>query len=164
MTSINRDRTRYPINEPIFPHWSNMGAVLDEEMAEDQAKREREGDTAYVPRWKWMESKSDLIQKDFGRWRYMEMRFATPTDATKRKCMWCENKDNGQETILFHKNDIVVREHVSQSDFTSLHPQCALEKLIAVKENMEKGIEKLEGMIYQSHGNINNGHNNRPRR
>ena len=50
MTSINKDRTRYPINEPVFPHWSNMGAVLDEEMAEDQAKREREGNTAYVPR------------------------------------------------------------------------------------------------------------------
>jgi len=140
-TKNNRDN--YPINEPVFPHWGNIGMILDAEVDLENLD---------TPRWRALESKSDIIMKDYARWRYMEMRYATEADTpAKRKCMWCEKKLEALRHEPIRKNNIIIREMVSQGDFQPLHLDCALEKLNEIKESLAKGIEKLEGMIYQSH-------------
>ena len=154
------DREKYPINEPVFPHWGNIGMELEEVMAEEADQRELNGDTAYRYRWRELEEKSDIIMKDYARWRYMEMRFATPADVEpKRKCMWCEKKLEALRRDPIRKDNIIIREMVSQGDFHSMHPDCALEKLNEIRESINKGIEKLEGMIYESHSVSKNNSN-----
>ena len=149
------NRTHYPINEPVFPHWQNIGMVLDNETIAENEQRAFDGDTTYRPRWRELESKSDIVMKDYSRWRYMVMRHATEADTEpKRKCMWCENKIEALRRDPIRKKNIIIREMVNQGDFNSMHPDCALEKLNMIKESIEKGIEKLEGMIYQSHGEL----------
>jgi hypothetical protein len=133
------DRSIYPINEPVFPHWANLGIEKETE------HREFMNNNPSSSVWDSYNHSTDLININFARWRYMEIKIATKVDQDKRECGWCKNNP-------FMKGDIVIREQVSQQDFDTLHPACAQQKLLAIKENLLNGIDKLDQMIYHCHG------------
>ena len=152
------NRNNYPINEPIFPHWSNLGARLEAE-----ADRQWNDEDRSSGKWYYYQQHQSPISKDWSRWRYMEFRYATEIDVRKRTCEWCHDKleERGlteaeiiPEIIPFRKNDIVIREQVSQQDFKTLHVECAREKLEFIKECFNKALEDMDEMIYKSHGDL----------
>ena len=156
------NRNNYPINEPIFPHWSNLGARLE---AKADRQFEEEGLRLNEGRWHYYQQYQSPISKDWSRWKYMEFRYATDIDAKKRTCEWCHDKLEKQgwteaeivsQVVPFRKNDIVIREQVSQQDFKTLHVECAREKLESLKECFDKALEDMDEMIYKSHGDLTN--------
>lgn len=164
---MNRDN--YPVNEPIFPHWNNLGARLE---AEADALWENDGMTR--AKWVYRQGvKTSLVSKDWSRWKHMEFRYATDIDAKKRTCEWCYDKldsmgkqkaEIDKEIIPFRKNDIVIREQFSNQDFRTLHVECAREKLNAVKKDFDKALENMDEMMYIAHGNLTNSRYDRQNR
>mgnify|MGYP001576420692 FL=1 len=136
------NRNNYPINEPIFPHWSNLGARLEAE-----ADRHWEGGGRQHGRWHYRQQYESAVSKDWSRWKYMEFRYATDVDAKKRICEWCNENP-------FRKNDIVIREQVSQQDFNTLHVQCAKKKLESIRESFNEALKNMDDMIYRCHGDL----------
>ena len=136
------NRNNYPINEPIFPHWSNLGARLEAE-----ADRQWEEDDRQHGKWHYRQQYESAVSKDWSRWKYMEFRYATDVDAKKRICEWCNENP-------FRKNDIVIREQVSQQDFNTLHVQCAREKLESIRESFNEALRNMDNMIYRCHGDL----------
>jgi hypothetical protein len=139
------NRNNYPINEPIFPHWNNLGVEKDNEFDRDMP---------YEDNWKARRDMQDLITQDWARWRFMEFKIATYTDE-KKKCEWCIKKFQDQhmepiqidiELIRFRKGEPVIREQVSVQNFKTLHIECAREKIQSLKDNIDKSIEKMELM------------------
>ena len=135
-------RNNYPINEPVFPHWSNLGARLEAE-----ADRDWEKDDRQHGKWHYRQRHESAVSKDWSRWKYMEFRYATDVDAKKRICEWCNENP-------FRKNDIVIREQVSQQDFNTLHVQCAREKLESIRESFNEALKNMDDMIYRCHGDL----------
>ena len=138
------NRNNYPINEPIFPHWSNLGARLEAE-----ADRQWEDDEKQHGRWHYRQQYESPVSKDWSRWKYMEFRYATDVDAKKRICEWCNENP-------FRKNDIVIREQVSQQDFNTLHVECAKKKLESIRESFNEALKNMDDMIYRCHGDLTN--------
>ena len=137
---MNRDN--YPINEPIFPHWSNLGARLEAE-----ADRHWEDDEKQHGRWHYHQQYESPVSKDWSRWKYMEFRYATDVDAKKRICEWCNENP-------FRKNDIVIREQVSQQDFNTLHVESKKKKLESIRESFNEALKNMDDMIYRCHGDL----------
>ena len=148
------NENNYPINEPIFPHWGNLGSEKESEMAEWQLEHPTYGD------WREKEAKGDIINKEYAKWRFMEIRVATDTDAQSRICQECKvpvegaREFEGQPTEWTHaprghfvKGQIVVREQVSVQDFNTLHLECAHQKLSKIEDSVTRGLKNLEHMI-----------------
>jgi hypothetical protein len=130
MTDFNRDS--YPLNEPIFPNWYNFGAEIEE----TDGYREMN--------WRQKSKLQDIINTGWAEWRFMQIQLATSIDEHKRQCQWCLGKSvMVGELVPFVKDTIVIREQYSSKKFNTLHLQCAIEKLQAIKENIEAGQEKL---------------------
>jgi len=152
------NRNNYPINEPIFPHWMNVGAKFEDVIAENHdIQKDDNGNLPYIP-WKWKEEFSNLLTKDNGRWRYMEIKIATKADED-RECKRC--KENHEEAYKknpkpFKKGTVVIREQFSQQDFTTLHPQCSIQKINKIKEELNTASDRLMRLIYESAGIIIN--------
>ena len=135
-------RNNYPVNEPVFPHWSNLGARLEAE-----ADRDWEKDDRQHGKWHYRQHHESAVSKDWSRWKYMEFRYATDVDAKKKICEWCNENP-------FRKNDIVIREQVSQQDFSTLHVECARKKLELIRESFKEALENMDDMIYRCHGDL----------
>ena len=131
MTNFNR--TNYPLNEPIFPNWYNFGSAIDEEV---EANRNMT--------WTQKTKLQDMVNVGWAQWRFMQIQLATSVDEHKRQCQWCLDKGvMVGELAPFEKDTIVIREQYSDRKFETLHIQCAIEKLQAIRENVEAGQEKL---------------------
>ena len=162
------NRNNYPLYEPVFQNWNNVGAKAEEII---KAKYRAKGkDDSYIF-WQDKQEYLDMICTGFYGWTHMEIRTATKTDE-ERQCKWCRQKlvqyevnttnENGRitSTILnlpegieinkFKKGDVVIREQMSGTGFETLHVDCAQEKLAAIKESIEKGEDKLHGLIIAS--------------
>ena len=156
-------RNNYPIYEPVFKNWRNIGAESEEQII--TSKREA-GDTETYIGWRDKKQYLDILCKDYN-WMYMEVRLATNTDEN-RECKWCKQKldqyeviedkygrttsnpPEGMEINKFHKGDVVIREQMTANGFDTLHIDCAQEKLAAVKESVTKGEETLRNLIIAS--------------
>jgi len=156
-------RNNYPIYEPVFKNWRNIGAESEEQII--TSKREA-GDTETYIGWRDKKQYLDILSKDYN-WIYMEVRLATNTDEN-RECKWCKQKldqyeviedkygrttsnpPEGMEINKFHKGDVVIREQMTANGFDTLHIDCAQEKLAAVKESVTKGEETLRNLIIAS--------------
>ena len=148
------NRNNYPINEPIFPHWGNLGSEKELEMAEWSSEH-----PTYTT-WREKEAKGDIINKEYARWRYMEIRIATDTDAKSRMCTECRvpveggREFEGQPTTWTHatggnfvKGEIVVREQVSQQDFQTMHMDCAYQKITKIRDSVIRGLDRMEHLM-----------------
>ena len=146
------NKNNYPINEPIFPHWGNLGSEKESEMAE--------GGDYYNTTWRQKEAKGDIINKEHAKWRYMEIRVATDTDFNSRICQECKvpvegsREFEGQPTEWTHsprgrfvKGQMVVREQVSSQDFNTLHLECAHQKITKIKDSVLRALDRMEHMI-----------------
>ena len=161
------ERNNYPIYEPVFLNWNNIGAEAEEKVISQ--KRDEGRDDTYIG---WADKKEhlDLLLKDWYGWAYMEVRFATNTDEG-RQCKWCRQKlvqyevnttsenrvvsttlnlPEGIEINKFKKGDVVIREQQSKTGFETLHVDCAQEKLAAIKESIAKGEDRLHSLIIAS--------------
>jgi hypothetical protein len=163
------NRNNYPLYEPVFQNWNNVGAEAEEII---KAKYRAKGkDDSYIF-WSDKREYLDMICTDYHfDWAHMEIRTATKTDEG-RQCKWCRQKlvqyevkntneygifvnttldlPEGMEINKFKKGDIVIREQMSKTGFETLHVDCAQEKLAAVKESIKKGEDKLHRLIIAS--------------
>jgi len=148
------NENNYPINEPIFPHWHNLGSEKELEMEEWRVRHPT------YNTWREKENKGDIINKEYGRWRYMEFRIATDTDANSRMCRECKvpvegsREVDGQPTEWNHapgrhfvKGQIVIREQVSAQDFNTMHLDCAQQKVMEIKDSVTRALDRMEHMI-----------------
>jgi hypothetical protein len=142
------NRNDYPINEPIFPHWGNLGSEKELEMAEWLSEHPT------YPTWREKEARGDIINKEYARWRYMEIRIATDTDAKSRMCTECRVPVEGMEARWNHatgrqfvKGQIVIREQVSAQDFNTMHLDCAQQKVMEIKDSITRALDRMEHMI-----------------
>lgn len=103
-------------------------------------------------------------------WYYSEIRSATAADED-RTCPWCSVTPAGSgsyyspsgervayrphegDTRNFKKNDIVIREQFSHTNFVTYHPACSLLKMREIKIEFEQGIQKIEDVVRD----LNNG-------
>jgi hypothetical protein len=135
------ERNNYPIYEPVFLNWNNIGAEAEEKVISQ--KRDEGRDDTYIG-WADRKEHLDLLLKDWYGWAYMEVRFATNTDEG-RQCKWCRQKlvqyevnttsenrvvsttlnlPEGMEINKFKKGDVVIREQQSKTGFETLHVDC----------------------------------------
>ena len=143
--------TEYPIKEPMFPHVSNMGregyqayqAEVDEiDSDSEQTSRER-----YDRKSAAQKRQLSRVNVDWGRWKYMEVRYATQVDQDSRRCEWCSSGEDTDVFESFTKGNVVIREQFSNQDFKTLHMQCAVDKIEAIKRDIRAGQEKLVEII-----------------
>jgi len=159
-------RNNYPIYEPVFKNWRNIGVESEEQII---ARKREAGDAETYIGWRDKKQYLDILCKDYN-WMYMEVRLATNTDEN-RECKWCRQKlaqyevhttndrgyvtttfnpPEGMEINKFHKGDVVIREQHTMTGFETLHVDCATEKLAAIKENIARGEDRLHNLIIAS--------------
>lgn len=149
-----RDRTQYPVFEPLFPHYENIGMENESAIEEDEQAILNEFPDINTIDWQVKrgirQKYESLINRDWGRWKWMEVRIATNTDKDGRRCEWCishHNLNKNDNATMFAKGDIVVREQFSQTDFRTLHMRCALEKITSLQDALQDGKERLQTYI-----------------
>ena len=76
-------RNNYPIYEPVFKNWRNIGAESEEQVI---ARKREAGDAETYVGWQDKKQYLDILCKDYN-WMYMEVRLATNTDEN-RECKW----------------------------------------------------------------------------
>jgi len=157
------NRNNYPIYEPVFKNWNNIGAESEAKIIAEQ-RAEGEVDYAYI-RWQDKKEYLDILRKNYN-WMYMEVRFATKADE-ERECKWCREKLDQYEVIAdkygrttppddyieineFRKGDVVIREQTTTTGFDTLHIDCAQEKLAAIRESIARGEDTLHSLIIAS--------------
>jgi len=162
------ERNNYPIYEPVFLNWNNVGAEAEEKIVSQ--KRDEGRDDTYVG-WRDKQKYQDLLFNDWYGWLFMEVRLATNTDEG-RQCKWCRQKlvqyevnttnehgritsttlnlPEGMEINKFKKGNVVIREQKTKTGFETLHVDCAQEKLAAIKESITRGEDRLHDLIIAS--------------
>ena len=140
----------YPVKEPLFPHYSNMGrdATLDYEQERDSIdEKDLTSAQNYDQKQDARKRNISRINLDWGRWKYMEVRYATQVDQDSRTCEWCLEEHPNSEVESFRKGNIVVREQFSNQDFKTLHMICAVDKIESLKTSLQLGQDKLLEII-----------------
>jgi len=130
---MNYKRNEYPVNEPVFPNLENCGLDIEEKVAEQLTGRER---------WALKKELLPTITNEWtNKWMYMMLKYATDVDEHKRICKECGGKNN------FTKDQLVIREQFSLQDFNTLHIQCAMNKLIRIRSEIQEGIDNFETIV-----------------
>jgi len=130
---MNYKRNEYPVNEPVFPNLENCGLDIEEKVAEQLTGRER---------WALKKELLPTITNEWtNKWMYMMLKYATDVDEHKRICKECGGKNS------FTKDQLVIREQFSLQDFNTLHIQCAMNKLIRIRSEIQEGIDNFETIV-----------------
>lgn len=144
---MNYKRNEYPVNEPVFPNLENCGLEIEEAI-----DREFEDIHGNYRRNQLKREKLPTITKEWtNKWMYMMFKYATDVDEDRRICKECFPP--GAEAQLerdensFTKGHLVIREQFSVQDFDTLHIQCAMNKLIRIRDNIQEGIDKFESIV-----------------
>ena len=69
------NRNNYPIYEPVFKNWRNIGAESEEKI---EAEQRTNGQVDTYIRWQDKKEYLDMLCQDYN-WMYMEVRLATIT-------------------------------------------------------------------------------------
>lgn len=142
---MNYKRNEYPVNEPVFPNLENCGLDIEEKVAEHIPITGRE-------RWVLKKELLPTITKEWtNKWMYMMFKYATDVDENKRICKECFPPGAEAQLVKdensFTKGQLVIREQFSLQDFDTLHIQCAMNKLIRIRDEIQEGIDKFESIV-----------------
>jgi len=140
---MNYKRNEYPVNEPVFPNLENCGLDIEEKVAEQLTGRER---------WALKKELLPTITNEWtNKWMYMMLKYATDVDEDKRICKECFPPGAEAQLVRdensFTKGQLVIREQFSLQDFDTLHIQCAMNKLIRIRSEIQEGIDNFETIV-----------------
>ena len=81
----------------------------------------------------------------------MMLKYATDVDEDKRICKECFPPGAEAQLVRdensFTKGQLVIREQFSLQDFDTLHIECAMNKLIRIRDEIQEGIDKFESIV-----------------
>ena len=142
---MNYKRNEYPVNEPVFPNLENCGLDIEEKVAEQLPITGKQ-------RWVLKKELLPTITKEWtNKWMYMMLKYATDVDEDKRICKECFPPGAEAQLVRdensFTKGQLVIREQFSLQDFETLHIECAMNKLIRIRDEIQEGIDKFESIV-----------------
>jgi len=140
-------RDEYPINEPVFPNLENCGLEIEEAVERKHGLQHRN-----YSRWVLKKELLPTMTKEWtNRWMYMTFKYATDVDANKRVCQECYPPGTDEELIRnedrFTKGQLVIREQFSLQDFNTLHVECAMRKIVRIRNDINEGLNNYESIL-----------------
>lgn len=140
-------RNEYPVNEPVFPNLENCGLEIEEAM-----EREFTNNHGNYNLHMLKKEKLPTMTKEWtNKWMFMMFQYATDVDENKRICQECYPPGTDEQLIRnedrFTKGQLVIREQFSLQDFNTLHVECAMRKIIKIRNEMNEGINRFEMIL-----------------